>query len=62
MKTVSTVIKNLKQGKTYYVRIRTYKTVGGKKYYSEWSALMKKKMKGTAANETDSESNETFRK
>lgn len=62
MKTVSTVIKNLKQGKTYYVRIRTYKTVGGKKYYSEWSALMKKKMKGTAANVSDSESNETFRK
>ena len=28
----------LKQGKTYYVRLRTYKTVGGKKYYSAWSA------------------------
>ena len=25
--------------KTYYVRIRTYKTVSGKKYYSSWSRL-----------------------
>lgn len=25
--------------KTYYVRIRTYKTVSGKKYYSSWSKL-----------------------
>jgi len=25
--------------KTYYVRIRTYKTVRGKKYYSSWSRL-----------------------
>ena len=25
--------------KTYYVRIRTYKTVNGKKYYSSWSRL-----------------------
>ena len=24
-------------GKTYYVRIRTYKKVGGKIYYSAWS-------------------------
>ena len=32
-------LKNLKKGKTYYVRIRTYKTVSGKKYYSDWSAV-----------------------
>ena len=25
--------------KKYYVRVRTYKTVNGKKYYSEWSAV-----------------------
>lgn len=35
--TVSRKLKNLKKGKTYYVRIRTYKTVSGKKYYSVWS-------------------------
>ena len=36
--TVSKVIGSLKKGKTYYVRIRKYKTVSGKKYYSAWSA------------------------
>lgn len=29
----------LKKSSTYYVRIRTYKTVSGKKVYSEWSAV-----------------------
>jgi len=27
---------NISKGKTYYVRIRRYKKVSGKKYYSEW--------------------------
>ena len=36
--TVSEVIGSLTKGKTYYVRIRTYKTVGSTKYWSEWSA------------------------
>ena len=36
--TVSRVIGNLTKGKTYYVRIRTYKTVGSAKYWSEWSS------------------------
>ena len=36
--TVSRVISSLTKGKTYYVRIRTYKTVGSAKYWSEWSA------------------------
>ena len=30
-------VKKLKGGKTYYVRIRCYRTVGGKNYYSAWS-------------------------
>lgn len=30
-------VKKLKALKKYYVRIRTYKTVDGKKYYSPWS-------------------------
>ena len=36
-KTTSKTIKNLKAKKTYYVRVRTYKTVDGKKVYSDWS-------------------------
>ncbi|MBQ9530784.1 MAG: M23 family metallopeptidase [Eubacterium sp.] len=36
-KTTSKTIKKLKGKKKYYVRIRTYKTVNGKKYYSSWS-------------------------
>lgn len=35
----STTISNLKKGKKYYVRIRTYKKVSGKTYYSSWSKL-----------------------
>lgn len=34
--TVMTVLKKLKANKTYYVRIRAYKTVDGKNYYSGW--------------------------
>ena len=37
-KTTGKTIKNLKSKKTYYVRIRTYKKVDGKTYYSAWSA------------------------
>ena len=35
--TVSKKITKLKAKKKYYVRVRTYKTVSGKKYYSTWS-------------------------
>lgn len=35
----SAVLKNLTSKKKYYVRIRTYKTVSGKKYYSTWSSI-----------------------
>ena len=44
-KTVKKVIKSLKAKKYYYVRIRTYKTVSGKKYYSSWSKYKKVKTK-----------------
>ncbi len=37
--TVSKVIKGLVKGKTYYVRIRTYKKSGSKKYPSAWSSV-----------------------
>lgn len=36
--TVSKVIGSLTKSKTYYVRIRSYKTVGSTKYWSAWSA------------------------
>ena len=42
---VKKTIKDLKAKKTYYVRIRTYKTVNGKKYYSSWSKYKKIKTK-----------------
>ncbi len=38
-------IKSLKAKKTYYVRVRTYKKVGSKVYYSAWSAAKKAKTK-----------------
>lgn len=36
--TTSTSISKLKAKKKYYVQIRTYKTVGSTKYYSNWSS------------------------
>ena len=44
LKTTSAKIKNLKKGKTYYVRIRVYKTVKNKKLYSKWSPVKKVKV------------------
>ena len=37
--TVAKVIASLTKGKTYCVRIRTYKTVGSTKYFSAWSPV-----------------------
>ena len=34
----SLAVKSLKGGAKYYVRIRTYKIIGGKNYFSTWSA------------------------
>lgn len=39
-------VKKLKANKKYFVRIRTYMTVEGKKYYSEWSKSKRVKTKG----------------
>lgn len=38
-KTVSYTITKLTKGKTYYVKVRSYKTVNGKKYYSNYSSV-----------------------
>ena len=45
VKTTSKTVKSLKKGKTYYVKVRTYKTVKGTKYYSGYSAVKKIKIK-----------------
>ena len=44
-KTTSSTVKKLKSKKKYYVRIRTYKTVKGKKYCSGWSKVLNIKTK-----------------
>lgn len=38
-------VKKLKKKKKYYIRIRTYKNAGGKRYYSGWSTVKKVKTK-----------------
>lgn len=45
LKKTSLTVKKLKKKKTYYVRVRAYKTVGGKKNYGAWSASKKVKIK-----------------
>ena len=42
-KTVEKTIGKIKAGTTYYVKIRTYKKVNGKTYYSYWSKVKKVK-------------------
>ena len=44
-KTTKTTVKKLKAKKKYYVRVRTYKTVNGKKVYSSWSSAKSVKTK-----------------
>lgn len=44
-KTTSVTLTKLTAKKTYYVRVRTYKTVGGVKYYSAWSSYKYTKTK-----------------
>ena len=44
-KTAKTIIKKLKKGKKYYVRIRAYKKIGSKKYYGSFSKTKSVKVK-----------------
>ena len=44
-KTTKTTVKKLKAKKKYYVRVRAYKTVNGKKVYSSWSKVKTVKTK-----------------
>lgn len=41
----STTLKKLKKGKTLYVKVRSYKTVNGKKVYGKYSTVKKVKIK-----------------
>ena len=38
-------IRGLEKGKTYYVRVRAYKKVSGKKLYGKWSKVKKIRIK-----------------
>lgn len=44
-KTVKKTISKLKSKKTYYVKVRAYKTVSGKKYYGAYSSVKKIKVR-----------------
>lgn len=44
-KTTKKTIKKLKKGTEYFVRVRAYKTVAGKKLYSDWSSAESIKVK-----------------
>ena len=45
VKAISVTLKNLKKGKKYYVRVRGYKVVDGKKAYTQYSAVKSVKIK-----------------
>ena len=45
VKTVKATVKKLSKGKKYFVRTRSYKTVSGKKIYSDWSSVKSVKVK-----------------
>lgn len=44
-KTHSKKMTNLKKGRTYYIKVRAYKTYGGETVYGSWSETKKKKCK-----------------
>jgi hypothetical protein len=49
-------VNGLQKGKTYYVQVRTFKTVNGVKYYSFWSNSKVVKTKGASSKTTSSSS------
>ncbi|MGN1123765.1 MAG: GH25 family lysozyme [Eubacterium sp.] len=44
-KNTSKAVSKLKSGKKYYVRVRAYKTINGKKVYGNWSSVKSIKVK-----------------
>lgn len=51
-RTTRTTLKNLKEGKKYYVRLKAYKTIEGKKAYGAASKRLSKKVKSTPKPQT----------
>lgn len=45
VKKLSRIVRGLKSGQVYYFRVRTYRTVNGKAYFSKWSEIKGKKAK-----------------
>ena len=45
VKSTSVTLKKLKKKTTYFVRVRAYKVVDGKKVYGKWSSVKKVKIK-----------------
>ena len=43
-KSLSKTVTGLKKGKTYYVKVRAYKTVNGKKIYGQYSSVKTQKV------------------
>ena len=43
-KRLSKTVTGLKKGKTYYVKVRAYKTVNGKKIYGQYSSVRTRKV------------------
>ena len=43
-KSLSKTVTSLKKGKTYYVKVRAYKTVNGKKLYGLYSSVKTQKV------------------
>ena len=58
-RTIVKKIANVKQGKLYYVRICSYKTKDGKKYYSQWSKTKKVKVKVVTTEATTQQTTES---
>lgn len=56
-KTTSKKISGLKSGKKYYVKVRTYKTVNGTKFYSTWSGKKSVTTKKSSASTSNNNSN-----
>lgn len=59
-KTASRTISGLEKKKNYFARIRAYKTVGGKTYYSAWSASSNTKTGRTTKVSVLSKKKKTF--